>query len=215
MHFRLKTLLDTSQMNAQCFLEYNKYQITSPINDKYSAILDFDEDYILHKTIELRHGPQSNLYYILSHVNGILVNLLIAANSVSELAKEIEDTSSDSVIIFASKVTDGNVALVVTDSLDSYANNIQTPHKICIDNDLNLIEDIGLLRRIYKEVCNGRYPHNAHTFVDIYGKLQEWYPYGGLKGHKNKLLAEGIRFIDDKTVDLQHMISINKWRTRH
>ncbi len=178
--------------------------------------MEFDEDYMHNKTIEISNQG-SNLCYIVSNISGICVSHMFRADCIAWLAKGLsESISSENIpqILFASYLTNGDISLTATNKFAAPIPIVKSPISPII-NDKVLIEDILLFYDLIRKIEKGKYPSVGHTYVDHVGGLQPWYPYGGIKGHKKRLLEEGIPFISEYQVDIKSMQEMGTWRLRY
>jgi hypothetical protein len=178
--------------------------------------MEFDEDHMMNKTIEVS-TQASNLCYLVANISGIHISHMFRAECVAWLAKSIaesmpsEETPS---ILFANYLTDGVTSLITTDKFAAPTPLIKSPMGP-IKNNKILIEDLILLYELIRKIDHGKYPSVGYTYVDHNGGLQPWYPYGGIKGHKKKLLEEGVPFIDVYKADVGFMQKSGMWRLKY
>ncbi|MNY85678.1 hypothetical protein D3C78_18780 [compost metagenome] len=180
------------------------YSGGKPLEYTYNGdyMLHFDEDLIRNRTIGVKEQEHTNVFFVLLLLTKeVRVGFIYEAESIGHLAQLVYDhpAISSAEILFAARLTDGKTSLVMSDDF-SAESPASCGYIGPIANDKALISDLKKFLELLWLLHNGKYPSNGHLIIDHLGGLQPWYPMGGLKGHKKKLIAAGYNFIEEYTV---------------
>lgn len=188
-----------------CLVAYtNNHSLDVP-NPMSGQLLYFDEDHIINKTIEISDPDKSNIYYIVMSTGDILIHNVFTANCIAELAQAAYSLlagKEDIHILYACQIKDKKKGLYASDAYVAIP-PIEPGMIGPIENDLELVVSIRNYVRLLEALYVGEYPLDGHKVIDHRGGLQPWYPDGGIKGHKRKLLNEGYQFCDEYIVDMK------------